>query len=119
MTIAFYTQESVQGHQQQQMEVPCVQFSKMNFNQTRQDNHSTSTISTASTTSTASTRSSLSGWGSTISRQQYSCLKTLADSVTNTPQVSRRNIVTQQPSEEMEIEDATWGYFVDTPDNCF
>ena len=33
--------------------------------------------------------------------------------------VSRRNIATQQPSEELKIERDTWGYFVNTPDCYF
>jgi hypothetical protein len=109
-----------QNHQQTyQQDVSCVEsscgeFSAMGF-ATHESQQSLSTASLSSTSTAGLSRSSnLSGWGSTISRKSYACLKTLGENETRrmqrAPSRIPRKVATQESAD-------SWGYFVDTPDN--
>jgi hypothetical protein len=108
MTATFYnTQQAIQDQQQ---DMPCVEFSAMGFDSfVSQD----ASVSTASTTSTTASSNLTSGWGSTISRRSYACLKTLGETEASKMHRPSRQI----PKQSTSLDDGqTWGYFVDTPD---
>ena len=94
-------------------DVPCVEFSAMGF-ASYESQQSFSTASTTSSAELGKRSSNLSGWGSTISRKSYACLKTLGDNEARKIQ----RPTNQFPRQSAATETAdNWGYFVDTTDN--
>lgn len=73
--------------------------------------------------SSVSSSSQLSGWGSTISRKSYACLRTLeAETVRREATRHRFPAVPRCPSSIQQLQsqpsaNASWGYFVDTPEH--
>ncbi len=114
----FQQQQMIQ--EQEQVHVPCVEFSAMGFDhQPSRDNSFASAggascqSDTSMTVATAATN--LSGWGSAVSRKSYACLKTLGEMELRKSQLNQRNNgIPRQPSQIVEGE--AWGYFVDTVD---
>ncbi len=101
--------------EQEHVQLPCVEFSAMGFDQSRDNSFVSARDDDSFKTGVSSAASSISGWGSTVSRKSYACLKTLGDMELRKSETSQMNNNIQRQQSQI-IEGEAWGYFVDTVD---
>lgn len=111
MTANYFNNQ--QSFQEQQQDVPCVDFSAMSFGYQGSPSSFYTAASASSEQSSSSGKSrsaNLSGWGSAISRKPYACLKTLCESTSKKNQRPHKKVRSAVAIQSGE----SWGYFVDT-----